>query len=225
MFAERVGSLEGQASLAVLINAVSHPNMDSEAISELFSITDVEEARLDYFKDYIWYNSEVCNHCMEKVRDIGPEIARSAESQTYYINAWYERTEAGSQEYAPGDENKRYGQCYCLGCGRDTSANHRNIDLRSLGSIATNLYKYITFHTPIDIDHERFSKEIVRLKKDPIHTGNETEILAVAFARSVVSAPEAQDQGGSENQGTTDGQTQRFTSTEHGTQQTKATGD
>lgn len=199
--------------------------MDTDILRDRFDITDVEAARLDYFREYLHHAGETCSHCYTRVRDIGPEIARSAESQTYHIKAWYERTDYGSQEYAPGDTNKRYGQCYCLECGSDTSAHHANLSLDELGDIAVNLYEYVSKHTPIEVDHERFSRELVNLKRDPHKQGYETEMLAVAFARSIVSAPAAQDQGGSENQGITDGQTQRFTSTEHGTQQTKATGD
>lgn len=171
--------------------------MDSAILDDRFSLTDMEMARLDYFKDYLWYNSEVCNNCLTRVRDIGPEIARSAEGQTFYINEWYERTEWGSQEFAPGDDNRRHGQCYCLDCGRDLSADHRNTDLESLLEIAVNCYGYIYHHTPLDVNKTRFTNEIVRLKKDPDKTGYETEILAVAFARSVEHTPRSEGESGS----------------------------
>lgn len=167
--------------------------METDIISDRFDI-DPDSPYLGDFEEYIWYNSELCNNCFTVVRDVGPEVARSAESQTYYINAWYERTDQGSQEHCRGDYNRRHGTCYCLDCGSDLSADHRNCPLEELMSLAIRINAYTRDHTPLSVDHRRFAREVSRMKSHRDKTGYETEILAVAFARSITQrAPAAGD--------------------------------
>lgn len=163
--------------------------MNRDILSRNFFLSDVEKARLELFWDYIWTNSELCCNCFTKVRDIGPEISRPADSQTYYLNLWYERTEQGSQEYAPGDENKRYGQCYCRSCGWDLTANHRNKSLEDLIELAHGICVYTNSDTPISVDRRTFARVVGRLKQHRNKQGCETEILAVGFARSITNRP------------------------------------
>lgn len=154
-----------------------------------------EEQGVQAFRRWIWHNSELCNECMSRVRDIGPEVSRvlgrGGATQLVHAdvemrtNEWYERTELATQEHSPGDHNTRFGTCYCLECGGDLSANHRGKSLEELKPIAANIARYVREHTDLELDVRGFARELRTLKRRPEYQSWETEILAVAFARGL----------------------------------------
>jgi hypothetical protein len=162
-----------------------------------FQLDKSEQRGVDLFRELLWQNAEVCNNCFTQVRDIGPEYSNilrrtggaclDVPDMELTTNEWYERTESASQEHSTFDENRRHGQCYCMECGADLSANHRGRSLDELREIARSAVVYITEETPQEIDGADFVSEVEKLKREPENQSWETEILAVAFARSLQS--------------------------------------
>lgn len=156
-----------------------------------FSLTPTEQARLRLFERYLWHNSEVCNHCFTKVRIVeeNEQAARLSETSLRNIPAEYhERTEQGTQEHCGWDNNPRFGTCFCLGCGGDLSASHRDISLEKMKSYAVNLEAYVREHTPLSLDRRRFARELVKQKQRVDTAGKESQIFAVAFVRGLEDA-------------------------------------
>lgn len=162
-----------------------------------FQLDASDECGVKIFRELLWQNSEVCNNCFAQVRDIGPEysniLRRTGDAKLdvpdleLTTNEWYERTESGSQEHSTFDNNRRHGQCYCLECGSDLSADHRDRPLDELRELAQSIVAYISRETAHDIDAERFLDELETLKRTPENQSWETEILAVSFARGLQS--------------------------------------
>lgn len=155
-----------------------------------------DERGYDLFSELLWYSREICNSCFTQVRSIGPEKQKMLETPdekcledgepvVMKINEWYERTEDGSQEHTTWDHNRRFGTCYCTNCGTDCNGNHRNKSLEELKPLAKNIFLYVKRETDHEIDGQRFGSEICQLKQLRSAQGNETEILAVAFARAL----------------------------------------
>ena len=152
---------------------------------ERFNLTPTERRGVDDFLEYLWYSSEVCSHCFTRVREIDErKITRGKNGHIQDTWEFHERTEHARNEHTPWDRNKRFGTTFCLECGSDTSAHHRDMELEELKPIAQNIYRYTTKHTPLELDHERFGREIRAMKTDPDYQGKESQILAVAFARA-----------------------------------------
>lgn len=155
---------------------------------ERFSLSPSEQARLSTYEKYIWHNSEVCNHCFTRVREVerNPKAAKLGPTSLRNLPAeFHERTEDGSQEFCGWDRNKRFGTCFCEECGGDLSASHRYIPLGKMKSYAVNLEQYIREHTPVDLNRERFALELVEQKRRPDTQGCESQIFAVAFVRGL----------------------------------------
>ena len=163
-----------------------------------FETRPSDERGYDLFEELLWHSSEICNSCFTQVRSVGPEHRKQLEEPgqkafeddppealTLTINEWYERTEDGAQEHTTWDHNKRFGTCYCLNCGTDCNGNHRNKSLQELKPLAKNIFYYVTRQTDHDLDGKRFGAEIRELKQRRSAQGNETEIIAVAFARAL----------------------------------------
>lgn len=176
----------------------SLPFLTMHIDQDRFGLTDTENARIDTFEDYIWYNSEVCNHCFSRVRDIevNPSAARlSGTSLKNHPATFYERTEIGSQEHHDWDYNQRFGTCFCLDCGGDLTAAHLNLGIEQLLDYAENLCRYVRDETPLQIDPNRFARELGEYKRTPRLQGRDSQMFAAAFARSLqtraknVSAP------------------------------------
>ncbi len=160
-----------------------------------FDLGGAEERGVRVFETAIWQNSELCNECFTRVRDIGPEyssvLRRTGDARLEVpdleltTNEWFERTPDGRQEHAPGDANRRFGTCWCLNCGGDLSADHRDKPLDALLSLVEPLVAYVDEHTDHDLDRQEFEDELTELKRTPEFQSWETEMLAVAFARAV----------------------------------------
>lgn len=157
-----------------------------------------DELGYQLFREVFWNSGEICNSCFSRVRSIGPEIKRQLETSddgfrrlkhgmplTITINEYYERTDDGSQEHTTWDNNKRFGTCFCLNCGTDCNGHHRNKSLEELKPLAKNIFFYTKRHTPHDIDHKRFGREIKELKSKRSAQGHETEVIALAFGRAL----------------------------------------
>lgn len=180
-----------------------------------FDTTVEDELGYQLFREAFWQNSEICNACFTRVRDVGPKVEkrlgdsdqhallRHGPTMKLEINQWFERTDYGSQEHHTWDKNKRFGTCFCLECGSDCTANHRNKSIDELKPLAANIFKFAKKHTPHDMDHKRFGREIRKLKKKPEAQGYETEILALSFARALnPDLPNATASGQSQSQQT-----------------------
>lgn len=153
-----------------------------------FSLSPTEQARLSTFEKYIWHNSEVCNHCFTRVREVeqNPKAAKLGPTSLRNLPAeFHERTENGSQEFCGWDTNKRFGTCFCEVCGGDLSASHKDIPLEKMKSFAVSLEQYIREHTPVDLDRERFARELVEQQQRLETSGLESQIFAVAFVRGL----------------------------------------
>jgi hypothetical protein len=155
-----------------------------------FSVSPSEQRGIDLFQEYLWHNSEVCNHCFTRVREIDEETIRIGKNRQKSVQwEYHERTEHSENEFnsfAEGSE-RRFGTTFCLECGSDCSADHHQLSLEELKPIARNIYLYTTDHTPLDLDAKAFGREIRDLKNRRDTQGKETQILAVAFARSLKS--------------------------------------
>lgn len=144
-----------------------------------------DEHGYELFREAIWHNSEVCSNCFTQIRTIGPVTEMWLGTSTMRINAWYDRTESGSQEHTQWDYNKRFGTCYCLDCGADCSGSHHNTPLEGLIELVENIFRYTKTQTQYDIDGKEFGKEVRELKSIRDATGYETEIMAIAFSRAL----------------------------------------
>ena len=162
-----------------------------------FETTTEDELGYQLFREKFWHSSEICNSCFKRVRSVGPPVTKQLGKSDQHailrhgptlkmeINQWYERTDFGSQEHHTWDVNTRFGTCFCLECGSDCTANHRQKSIDELKPLAANIFRYTKKYTPHDLDHKRFGREIRDLKKTPEAQGYETEILALAFARAL----------------------------------------
>jgi len=161
-----------------------------------FETRPSDERNYELFEDLIWHSSEVCNSCLAQVRSIGPAKQKMLETPdekrlehgepvSITLHEWFERTENGLQEHTTWDTNRRFGTCYCLDCGTDCNGNHRNKSLEELKPLAKNIFLYVKRHTDHDIDGKAFGAEIRRLKGRRDAQGNETEVIAIAFARAL----------------------------------------
>jgi uncharacterized protein with PIN domain len=153
-----------------------------------FSLTPTEQARLSTYEKHVWHNSEVCNHCFTKVREVerNPVAARLGPTSLRNVPAEYhERTDDGTQEFCGWDNNPRFGTCFCLECGGDLSASHRDISLERMKTYAVNLEQYVRDHTPLALNRERFARELIRQKRRDGTQGCESQIFAVAFIRGL----------------------------------------
>lgn len=156
--------------------------------TERFDLTPTEQARLRTFKRHLWHNSEVCNHCFTRVRSVerNPKANRLSKTSLRNLPAeHHERTDDGTQEFCGWDDNPRFGTCFCLGCGGDLSASHRDLSLERMKAYAVNLAQYIRNHTPLRLDRQRFARELVRQKARRDTQGRESQIFAVAFVRGL----------------------------------------
>lgn len=156
--------------------------------SARFSLTETEKARVQTFKDDLWFNSELCNHCFTRVREIDRNPAAERLSSTSLKNTpadFYERTESGTQEHCGWDHNPRFGTCFCLDCGGDLTASHYEIDIEQMLEFGENLCRYVRDHTALSIDGNQFARELGRLKRQPWAQARESQIFAVAFARAL----------------------------------------
>lgn len=162
-----------------------------------------DERGYEMFNELLWGSSEVCNSCFSQVRTVGDEITRPLETHderpleygppiSLTINAWYDRTEDGSQEHTTWDHNKRFGTCYCLKCGTDCNGNHRNKSIQELKPLMQNILRYVNTQTPHELDARRFAEEVVRLKRERSAQGHETEVLGLAFARAFTRSTDAE---------------------------------
>jgi hypothetical protein len=153
-----------------------------------FNLTPTEQARLSTFNRHLWHNSEVCNHCFTRVRSVERNPTASRLSKTSLRNLpaeHHERTDKGTQEFCGWDHNPRFGTCFCLGCGGDLSASHRDISLEKMKQYAVNLERYIRKHTSLSLNRERFARELVTQKQRLETSGCESQIFAVAFIRGL----------------------------------------
>lgn len=152
-----------------------------------FDLTRTDQNGIQAFKRHVWFNSEVCSNCFSRVRAIGDVVAVEQDVHTHETFAFYERTEQGSQEHTPFDENKRYGTCFCENCGADTRPTHRDLAWERMREYAVNLFEYVRDHTPLTIDRERFARQLALHRLERAETaGKESQIFAVAFARSLI---------------------------------------
>ena len=162
-----------------------------------FETTTEDELGYQLFREKFWQSSEICNACFTRVRDVGPKvekrlgmseqhaILREGSTLKLEINQWFERTDDASQEHHTWDKNKRFGTCFCLTCGSDCTANHRQKSIDELKPLAANIFKFTKKYTPHELNHKRFGREIRQLKRNRDAQGYETEVLGVAFARSL----------------------------------------
>jgi len=156
------------------------------------NVAQPTETAVETFEKWIWYNSELCNNCFSRVRAIGDVIhIQSANGTfTYDINDFYERTDNASQEHDPySNPTDRYGQCYCLECGSDTSATDRTLSLEDTKERCKRLCAYIAEFTPLDIDPKRVGHTIVRLRDIRDNHGYDSEIIAVSIATGIHNDP------------------------------------
>lgn len=155
---------------------------------ERFDLDRADKNGVAAFKRYIWTNSEVCSHCFSRVRAIGDITEIHTDLHTHEVAAYYERTDAGSQEHTPFDTNKRYGTCFCTECGADTQPHHQDLPWERMREYAITLYEYTQTHTPLSLDREAFARELARLRLDVRETsGRESQVFAVAFARALTT--------------------------------------
>jgi hypothetical protein len=154
--------------------------------TDRFALTRADKAGIEAFKKHIWYNSEVCSHCFSRVRAVGETVTVHKSVHRHEVNKFYERTEQGSQEYTPWDENARYGTCFCTNCGADLQPEHHHLSWETVKSFAVNLYNYTTNHTSLQLNGERFAAELRELRTERLDTaGKESQVFAVAFARAL----------------------------------------
>lgn len=154
-----------------------------------------EPESIDTFETWVWFNSEVCNNCFEQIRHVGDEIVIENRAWTLYINEYYERTEQGSQEYAPGvpPASERFGQCFCLNCGSDTAAENHTLSTDVMIRRAKRLVRYLMDETPVTVDGSVVGQTIRDLKAVWSNQGYDSEIFAVAFTLGIRSPPGSTD--------------------------------
>ena len=167
--------------------------------STRFNLTDTEQARLRTFEREVWYNSELCNHCFARVREIeaNPAAARLSKTSLKNIPAdFYERTEQGTQEHCGWDHNRRFGTCFCLECGGDLTASHRDLSREKMKTYAKNLAHYVADHSALQFDPQRFFAELLHQKNRRDTQGRESQMFAVAFVRSIRTPAQTTTPGG-----------------------------
>lgn len=147
---------------------------------------NTDDPRVDTWYAWAWANPELCNNCFTQVRDIGDKRRVARSDWFMEINAFYERTERGSQEHDPyTSAANRFGQCYCLECGSDLSAQDNDLSIpRMLDRLGT-LADYIDQRSPLDFDRDIAERTIRDLKAVHDNGGYDTEIFCVAFCRAV----------------------------------------
>lgn len=150
-----------------------------------FETDHSDERGYELFRDIIWRESELCANCFSQVRTIGPEQSIWVGASTMTINAWYDRTDLGSQEHTQWDHNTRFGTCYCLSCGADCNGGHADTPLEDMIPLVENIFRYTKTQTQHDLDGARFGREVRELKADPAAQSLETEIMAIAFSRAL----------------------------------------
>jgi hypothetical protein len=151
-----------------------------------FQLTTSEKKGIDYFREYLWRNPEICTHCFTRIREIEEQkIKRGKNKHIEDVFEHHERTKQASNEHTQWDHNLRYGTTFCLECGSDCTPSHRDLGLNQLKPIAKRIYLYTTEETPLTLDHRRFGREIRDMKRDPSKQGKESQILAVAFSRAL----------------------------------------
>ena len=153
----------------------------------------------EIFKSEIWYSKETCNQCFTHIRNIGPEIERWMGASYQTLNAFYERTEQGTQEFTTWDHNVRYGTCFCENCGSDCTGDHRNTAYSDLIPLVKNIFVYTKRCTDYDLDKSRLAREVSDLMSVENSTGYETEVMAIAFARALVENHARADQRATAN--------------------------
>lgn len=158
--------------------------------SERFDIGPTDKRGIAAFKEYLWHNSECCNYCFTRVRAVGDLRHVEKDIHVHEVNEFYERTDWGEQAHHPFTVSAdRYGQCFCLDCGGDTSADNDDLDFETFKEFARNVYLYTKIHTPLELNQRRFAQEAVELKKRPDTQGRDRRIFAVAFARALKAPP------------------------------------
>jgi hypothetical protein len=150
--------------------------------------------RAEDFRDHIWYNREVCNHCFSRVRRVEVIDWERYEGAGYSVpthapDAHQDRMPDVDAEHTPWQlPSERYGKTFCSECGGDTRARDGKKSLAVIKQHAVTLYRYTRDHTEFAIDHRRFAREAVRLKQRRDLQGYDSEIMAVAWARAVRAA-------------------------------------
>lgn len=150
-----------------------------------------EPADLSTFEAWCWRNSELCNNCFAHIRHVGEEIRIETRAWTLITNAYYDRTERASQEYAPWTPpaSERFGTCFCLNCGSDTRAEDATLSVDRMIRRAKRLVRYVVEETPLTIDGKTVGDTIRDLKAVRDNQGYDSEIFAVAFTYAVRDAP------------------------------------
>jgi len=137
------------------------------------------------FRRHCLDNAELCDRCFAQIRAIGEVQEKRTDLFTHELNAYYERTEHGSQEFTSFDPpTDRYGTCFCENCGAASDSNCRTDDhsLDTLQTHAKRCLRYIRRTTRFEIDAERAGRTLAALKTIPDNGGLDTEILAVTVA-------------------------------------------
>ena len=150
-----------------------------------FPTEPTDKRGYEIFRTEIWHSRQVCNQCFSHIRNIGPEIEKWLGASYQTINAYYERTENGSQEFTPFDHNVRYGTCFCTECGSDCTGDHRNTAYQDIIPLVRNIYIYTQRHTDHSLDRSRLASEVSDLMSIENSTGRETEVMAIAFSRAL----------------------------------------
>lgn len=147
------------------------------------------ESDVKLFKKLIWNNSEVCNNCFQRIRDVGDVAEKRTDLFVHKFNTSYGRTDHGSQEHdpflAPSD---RYGQCYCLDCGADTSASKDDLSIAEMQERVRNIGRYLIEQTDRDIDPWAMTGAVSDLKGIHDNGGYDSEIFCVATVRGISRA-------------------------------------
>jgi len=159
--------------------------------SERFDLSQSDKRGIGAFTEYLWHNGEICNECFARVRAIGDEQIVHGDVHRHQINAYYERTEDGSQEHTPFESPAdRYGTCFCEDCGAasETGLSDSDSSLDELGEYITRIGRYFIAETPHSVDGTELARVMRRLKQVPENGGYDTEILAVATAHALEPA-------------------------------------
>lgn len=158
--------------------------------------TDYETVGTDVFQELFIYNSEICNGCFTKVRDVGPEVEITLQTSgprrladkpplKMDVREWFQRTEFGSQEHSTWESNKRFGSCYCIECGSDCTSSNEIKSLERLHELRENIQNYVEEHTDRTLNEVRFREELEDHKRRRELQGWDDEILAIAFSRAL----------------------------------------
>lgn len=150
-------------------------------------IDQPSEPRVKQYRRLIWENSEVCNNCFRQIRDVGDVVEKRTKFFVHETYTHYQRTGAGSQEYAPHvpAASERYGQCFCLDCGADTRASDDELSIEAMTDRAVNLVRYLNYETDEWASGRVMARTIKRLKGVPSNQGYDTEIFCVATIEAI----------------------------------------